>query len=91
MDPAETALRFADYWHSVPGAKGRKANWLATWRNWVRSENPARGGAQIMSFAERDEMAKRRQWEEMTGRKWPDGYDHDAVHASGAKPLEIAS
>lgn len=39
----ETAARFADYWHGVPGAKGRKADWLATWRNWVRSEaGPAR-------------------------------------------------
>jgi uncharacterized protein YdaU (DUF1376 family) len=38
LDPAETARRFADYWHGIPGAKGRKADWLATWRNWVRNE-----------------------------------------------------
>ena len=30
---------FADYWQSAPGAKGRKTNWLATWRNWVRNES----------------------------------------------------
>lgn len=29
---------FRDYWHSRPGAGGRKADWLATWRNWVRKE-----------------------------------------------------
>ena len=29
--------RFKDYWMSQPGAKGVKANWKATWRNWVRS------------------------------------------------------
>lgn len=28
--------RFCDYWRGVPGAKGRKADWPATWRNWVR-------------------------------------------------------
>jgi len=38
LDPAETFERFADYWRAQPGAKGRKADWLATWRNWVRSE-----------------------------------------------------
>lgn len=32
----EQAARFKDYWHGVPGAKGRKADWQATWRNWIR-------------------------------------------------------
>ena len=33
---------FKDYWIGVPGQKGRKANWLATWRNWLkRSISPA--------------------------------------------------
>lgn len=27
---------FRDYWVAVPGAKGVKLDWLATWRNWVR-------------------------------------------------------
>jgi len=30
------AEKFADYWRGVAGAKGRKLDWLATWRNWVR-------------------------------------------------------
>jgi hypothetical protein len=30
---------FTDYWRSVPAAKGRKLDWDATWRNWVRREN----------------------------------------------------
>lgn len=30
------ADRFKDYWISVAGAKGRKADWQATWRNWIR-------------------------------------------------------
>jgi len=31
-------LEFKDYWVAQPGAKGRKADWLATWRNWCRRE-----------------------------------------------------
>lgn len=30
------AIVFRDYWHGVAGAKGRKADWRATWRNWIR-------------------------------------------------------
>jgi uncharacterized protein YdaU (DUF1376 family) len=29
---------FRDYWISVAGAKGRKADWQATWRNWIRNQ-----------------------------------------------------
>lgn len=28
--------KFTDHWTSAPGAKGRKADWNATWRNWIR-------------------------------------------------------
>ena len=28
---------FRDYWRSVPGAKGKKSDWDATWRNWIRN------------------------------------------------------
>lgn len=27
---------FVDYWKSTPGAKGKKLDWPATWRNWMR-------------------------------------------------------
>jgi hypothetical protein len=33
---------FTDYWRSVPGAKGRKVDWEATWRNWMRREHERR-------------------------------------------------
>ena len=28
--------RFRDYWHSAAGAKARKVDWDAVWRNWAR-------------------------------------------------------
>jgi hypothetical protein len=39
--------KFRDYWTAQPGAKGRKADWPATWRNWVRKaveSGPTRQG-----------------------------------------------
>jgi hypothetical protein len=37
--PAErTFAKFCDYWRSAAGAKARKHDWDATWRNWCRSE-----------------------------------------------------
>lgn len=36
-DDARRALdEFRDYWRGVAGARGRKADWVATWRNRVR-------------------------------------------------------
>lgn len=29
--------KFRDYWRAQPGAKGRKSDWSATWRNWIRN------------------------------------------------------
>ncbi|WP_155721221.1 hypothetical protein [Gluconobacter oxydans] len=42
VDPVRTAEVFRDYWLGVPGAKGCKADWDATWRNWVRREDGMR-------------------------------------------------
>ena len=41
LDIDAEAAKFADYWHAKPGKDGCKADWQATWRNWVRN---ARGG-----------------------------------------------
>jgi len=35
-DIEREAAKFRDYWVGVPGQRGRKADWRATWRNWVR-------------------------------------------------------
>lgn len=32
------AVQFVDYWIAVPGAKGVKLDWFATWKNWVRRD-----------------------------------------------------
>lgn len=30
------AEKFRDHWLSVPGGKGVRSDWMATWRNWLR-------------------------------------------------------
>lgn len=38
LDASIVADSFRDYWLAAAGAKGRKQDWPATWRNWVRNE-----------------------------------------------------
>lgn len=50
-------------------------DWPATLRNWIRKESefaPAKKPAIApASFAQQEETARRKRWEETTGRKWP--------------------
>lgn len=44
---AETA-KFRDYWVAQGGQRGRKLDWVATWRNWMRKaaeDRPSANGA----------------------------------------------
>jgi hypothetical protein len=38
LNAVELSDKFRDYWAGVPGQRGRKSDWPATWRNFVRSE-----------------------------------------------------
>jgi hypothetical protein len=38
VDVATVADSFRDFWIAKPGKDGRKADWQATWRNWVRNQ-----------------------------------------------------
>jgi hypothetical protein len=49
LDLDRAAASFADYWHGKAGKDGRKVDWAATWRNWVRNERsipPSRASPQ---------------------------------------------
>lgn len=35
-DPRRETAKFSDYWQAVSGQRGVKADWDATWRNWMR-------------------------------------------------------
>lgn len=38
VDVRTVAESFRDFWIAKPGKDGRKADWQATWRNWVRNQ-----------------------------------------------------
>lgn len=48
------------------GSQGLEAGWLKP------DERVTPSRVVPISFAQQDEQARRRRWEEMTGRKWPD-------------------
>lgn len=48
------ADKFRDYWHAKSGREAAKLDWLATWRNWIRSaleRQPQRGGVADQKLA----------------------------------------
>jgi len=42
LDRRDELAKFRDYWLAVPGSKGCKLDWDATWRNWIRNAKPAK-------------------------------------------------
>ena len=38
LDVTTVAYGFRDFWISKPGKDGRKLDWQATWRNWIRAQ-----------------------------------------------------
>lgn len=61
----KVAASFRDYWIAKPGKDGVKADWPATWRNWVRKEGPMRAatGASVTEHNERLREELRREAE----------------------------
>lgn len=42
LNPRSVGEQFRDYWVAQPGSKGRKTDWTATWRNWVRNQRASK-------------------------------------------------
>ncbi len=42
VDTGDATARFCDYWRAQTGAKAVKADWPATWRNWIRRASELR-------------------------------------------------
>lgn len=82
LNPVSVASQFRDYWIAQPGAKGRKLDWPATWRNWVRNQRGTGGPRQIHSY--HDERAET--IAALTGRN---RYEHES-EATDQRQLRIA-
>jgi len=78
VDYRREADIFRDYWIAQAGAKGRKANWQSTWRNWIRRASE-RSAVQPARKETAIEMGKRLIRE--NGYEQSTGYtiDHDPV------------
>lgn len=46
LDADSVAEQFRDYWVAKAGKDGRKLDWEATWRNWIRNQRQAKASAQ---------------------------------------------
>ena len=53
LDVAEAAAEFRDYWRGVPGARGRKLDWSATFRNRCRERAARRHSHQRETASDR--------------------------------------
>lgn len=53
VDAPRAFASFTDYWRGVAGAKGRKLDWDATWRNWCRKDADTRRTRSSASAADR--------------------------------------
>ena len=47
VDVDKESARFADYWRAKPGRDGVKADWAATFRNWLRKAADFRSGKPV--------------------------------------------
>jgi hypothetical protein len=56
LDPEFCWQKFRDYWVAVPGQKGSKLDWLATWRNFIRSERKVNGHDRESAFDRRSRI-----------------------------------
>lgn len=65
------------------GSQGLEAAWLHADERGVQSRAPP------LSYAQQEALAKRRQWEQMTGRKWPDDKPPaDIIDIEAAQPTQ---
>lgn len=78
VDPEQEFEKFRNYWLGVPGQRGVKVDWIATWRNWVGTAHerkvergwapPVRSASEIRAEASKQEaLAARRRWCEARG------------------------
>jgi len=62
LNADRTFASFCDHWRSAAGARGRKSDWEATWRNWCRREhdqgkgNGINGNGRQLTLQSADEL-----------------------------------
>lgn len=98
LNPDVVAEEFRDYWIGCPGARGRKADWPATFRNWCRKNaerSKPRASGQNGHAAK---PAFRNGWAELVHTRFladgidGDGHDpQDVAPAASGDPIDAGS
>jgi uncharacterized protein YdaU (DUF1376 family) len=93
MDADKELAKFRDYWLAVPGAKGVKLDWDATWRNWVRkaAEDRTRGRSppkRQTTVEAANEILEEMRKHERTKNQSPFGDVQYVSAASGGRQIE---
>lgn len=57
VDADRSTRMFVDYWRGVPGVKGTKLDWLATWKNWLRRDHERLPSAKVSPAARAAQLA----------------------------------
>jgi len=92
----EIAHGFKDYWIAKTGKDATKANWLATWRNWLRNEVKKNAGFKQPSGAGRSKEKishadRVRQEARLELQRIDQEAGHDAVYENGGLVREQSS
>lgn len=71
--PDSVWQNFRDYWTAKPGKEGLKADWLATWRTWVRRESAGAPGQRMAAQpANRQTALEQRNLQVVSGWRPPE-------------------
>jgi len=91
LDASVVACNFADYWHGKAGAGARKADWLATWRSWVRKEDAPKPQGRLPpeSFRERDLRLASERVAAFTGRRPAENRETIEIEATDVTPIRL--
>ena len=80
LEPQAVAVGFVDYWIAQPGTKGRKADWPATWRNWVRNQRTTQQArASPPQYENARDKSRRETIEALTGKRHEQCDEHRTI------------
>jgi hypothetical protein len=85
----DEAANFRDYWLGVPGAKGVKLDWPATWRKWVRSSRVKPVASLTTTIASTSTNWRPILESYLRFKHWPKGHGNEPGMPSCRAPPEL--
>ncbi|MFC9769308.1 hypothetical protein [Rhodococcus jostii] len=82
-------LVFADYWHGVAGARGVKADWDATWRNWMRKAYRENSGGRRLRQIGGQQNLTARELNIAQAERFKSNPNLELLRAAGLEPANL--